>query len=162
MYIPKTAFKMSIKVITYNLLSDFLNYTNPQDLIASTRKTRTMTLLKNFMKFSNNPRPIICLQEISPYWKGNLELLFINHNYSFFTISYGILGIGIAIPNAIKISNVDYIHIGELIAWKRNTELRKLRGCKSMGGLGSKLTSPPVLIKINFQYWQLLQKLFIK
>jgi mRNA deadenylase 3'-5' endonuclease subunit Ccr4 len=120
---------MSVKVISYNLLSaklcnqtDFLNYSNPQDLDATTRKMRTITLLENFMKFSNNPQPIICLQEISPDWKGDLELLFMNHNYSFFTISYGILGIGIAIPNkSITVTNVEYLHIGELI--KTNTPM---------------------------------------
>jgi hypothetical protein len=120
---------MSVKVISYNLLSpklcnesDFLNYLNPQDLDATIRKTRTIELLESFMKFSNNPQPIICLQEISPEWKGNLELLFMKHNYSFFTISYGILGIGIAIPNTIKVTNVEYIHIGELI--KTNSPMR--------------------------------------
>jgi exonuclease III len=114
---------MSVKVISYNLLSpklcsesDFLNYSNPQDLDETTRKTRTILLLESFMKFSNNPQPIICLQEISSDWKGTLELLFMKHNYSFFTISYGILGIGIAIPNqSITVTNVEYIHIGELI-----------------------------------------------
>ena len=118
---------MSVKVISYNLLtsklcnnSDFLNYLIPEDLDENTRKTRTITLLENFMKFSNNPQPIICLQEISPEWKGTLELLFAKHNYSFFNISYGILGIGIAIPNeSITITNVEYIHIGKLI--KTNT-----------------------------------------
>jgi len=66
---------------------------------------------------THSPQPIICLQEISPDWKGNLELLFLKNAYSFFTISYGILGIGIAIPNSEfhKISNVEYIHIGDLI-----------------------------------------------
>lgn len=123
---------MSIKVISYNLLSsklcnqsDFLNYSNPEDLDATTRKTRTISLLENFMKFSNNPQPIICLQEISPDWKGDLELLFIKNNYSFFNISYGILGIGIAVPNSITIKNVEYIHIGELI--KTNTPMRIYR-----------------------------------
>ena len=118
---------MSVKVISYNLLtsklcnnSDFLNYLIPEDLDENTRKTRTITLLENFMKFSNNPQPIICLQEISSDWKGTLELLFAKHDYSFFNISYGILGIGIAIPNeSITITNVEYIHIGELI--KTNT-----------------------------------------
>jgi mRNA deadenylase 3'-5' endonuclease subunit Ccr4 len=118
---------MSVKVISYNLLSaklcndsDFLNYPIPEDLDENTRKTRTITLLENFMKFSNNPQPIICLQEISSDWKGTLELLFMKHNYSFFNISYGILGIGIAIPNqSITVTNLEYIHIGELI--KTNT-----------------------------------------
>jgi exonuclease III len=118
---------MSVKVISYNLLSaklcnnsDFLNYPIPEDLDENTRKTRTINLLENFIKFSNNPQPIICLQEISSDWKGSLELLFAKHNYSFFNISYGILGIGIAIPNeSITITNVEYIHIGELI--KTNT-----------------------------------------
>jgi len=119
-----------VKVITYNLLSpklcnqsDFLNYTIPEDLDPTTRKTRTFKLLENFINFSNNPQPIICLQEISPDWKGNLELLFAKHDYSFFNISYGILGIGIAIPNqSIMVTNVEYIHIGELI--KTNTPRR--------------------------------------
>jgi exonuclease III len=118
---------MSVKVISYNLLSpklcnesDFLNYSNPQDLDETTRKTRTILLLESFMKFSNNPQPIICLQEISSDWKGTLELLFMKHNYSFFNISYGILGIGIAVPNkSIIVTNVEYIHIGEFI--KTNT-----------------------------------------
>ena len=114
-----------VKVITYNLLSpklcnqsDFLNYPIPEDLEPTTRKTRTITLLESF--FSHSPQPIICLQEISADWKGTLELLFAKHNYSFFNISYGILGVGIAIPNeSIAVTNVEYIHIGELI--KTNT-----------------------------------------
>ena len=116
---------MSVKVITYNLLSpklcnqsDFLNYVNPEDLQPTIRKTRTITLLESF--FAHSPQPIICLQEISPEWKGTLELLFAKHDYSFFNISYGILGVGIAIPNqSITVINVEYIHIGELI--KTNT-----------------------------------------
>lgn len=116
---------MSVKVITYNLLSpklcnqsDFLNYVNPEDLEPTTRKTRTITLLESF--FAHSPQPIICLQEISADWKGTLELLFAKHDYSFFNISYGILGVGIAIPNqSISVTNVEYIHIGELI--KTNT-----------------------------------------
>ena len=114
-----------VKVISYNLLSpklcnqsDFLNYPIPEDLEPTTRKTRTITLLESF--FSHSPQPIICLQEISADWKGTLELLFAKHNYSFFNISYGILGVGIAIPNeSIAVTNVEYIHIGELI--KTNT-----------------------------------------
>ena len=114
-----------VKVITYNLLSpklcnssDFLNYANPEDLEPTTRKTRTITLLESF--FAHSPQPIICLQEISPEWKGTLELLFAKHDYSFFNISYGILGVGIAIPNqSISVINIEYIHIGELI--KTNT-----------------------------------------
>jgi 2',5'-phosphodiesterase len=135
-----------IKVITYNLLSaklcnesNFLNYENSEDLDANIRKTRTITLLENFIKFSNNPQPIICLQEISSDWKGTLELLFMKHNYSFFNISYGILGVGIAIPNeSIIITNVEYIHIGELIKtntsrkiWRTEEEYREAeRECK--------------------------------
>ena len=85
---------MSVKVISYNLLSTKLcNYLIPEDLDA------TITLLENFIKFSNNPQPIICLQEISPDWKGDFELLFMKHDSSFFNISYGILGIGIEVPN---------------------------------------------------------------
>jgi hypothetical protein len=118
---------MSVKIISYNLLSpklcsesDFLNNSNPQDLDETTRKTRTILLLESFIKFSNNPQPIICLQEISSDWKGTLELLFMKHNYSFFNISYGILGIGIAVPNkSIIVTNVEYIHIGELHQPKR-------------------------------------------
>jgi endonuclease/exonuclease/phosphatase family metal-dependent hydrolase len=114
-----------VKVITYNLLSpklcnqsDFLNYVNPEDLDPTIRKTRTIALLESF--FAHSPQPIICLQEISADWKGTLELLFAKHDYSFFNISYGILGIGIAIPNqSISVINVEYIHIGELI--KTNT-----------------------------------------
>ena len=117
-----------VKIITYNLLSpklcnpsDFLNYPIPEDLDATTRKERTISLLESFMKFYNSA--IICLQEISPDWKGTLELLFMKHNYSFFNICYGILGIGIAVPNkSIMVTNVEYIHIGELI--KTNTPIR--------------------------------------
>jgi mRNA deadenylase 3'-5' endonuclease subunit Ccr4 len=116
---------MSVKVITYNLLSpklcnpsDFLNYPNPEDLEPTIRKTRTIILLESFL--TDSPQPIICLQEISADWKGTLELLFAKHDYSFFNISYGILGVGIAIPNqSISVINVEYIHIGELI--KTNT-----------------------------------------
>ena len=127
--IPPTPNKMmsssQVKVITYNLLSpklcnqsDFLNYVNPEDLEPTIRKTRTITLLESF--FAHSPQPIICLQEISTDWKGTLELLFAKHDYSFFNISYGILGVGIAIPNqSISVTNVEYIHIGELI--KTNT-----------------------------------------
>jgi mRNA deadenylase 3'-5' endonuclease subunit Ccr4 len=114
-----------VKVITYNLLSpklcnlsSFLNYPIPEDLDPITRQTHTISLLESF--FAHSPQPIICLQEISPDWKGTLELLFAKQDYSFFNISYGILGVGIAIPNqSITVTNVEYIHIGELI--KTNT-----------------------------------------
>lgn len=117
--------KVKVKVISYNLLSpklcnssSFLNYPIPEDLDPTTRQTRTLTLLESF--FAHSPQPIICLQEISSDWKGTLELLFAKNNYSFFNISYGILGVGIAIPNEfITVTNVEYIHIGELI--KTNT-----------------------------------------
>lgn len=127
-----------VKVITYNLLSpklcnqsDFLNYANPEDLEPTTRKTRTITLLESC--FAHSPQPIICLQEISAEWKGTLELLFAKHDYSFFNISYGILGVGIAIPNqTIAITYVEYIHIGELIKtnssmaiWRTEEEYRE-------------------------------------
>ena len=127
-----------VKVISYNLLSpklcnssSFLNYPIPEDLDPSTRKTRTISLLESF--FTHSPQPIICLQEISPDWKGTLELLFMKHNYSFFNISYGILGVGIAIPNeSIAVINVDYIHIGELVKtnssmliWRTEQEYRE-------------------------------------
>jgi exonuclease III len=111
----------NIQVITYNLLaprlcnpSDFLNYPNPEDLDPKIRKDRTLSLLESFI-LKDSQKPIICLQEVAPDWKGDLELLFMNNNYSFFTISYGILGIGIAVPHSIKVTNVEYIHIGELI-----------------------------------------------
>lgn len=118
-----------VKVITYNLLSpklckpsDFLNYPVPEVLEPKTRKTKTIALLESFMIQSQSLQPIICLQEISPNWKGTLELLFMKHNYSFFSISYGILGVGIAIPNqSIMVTSVEYIHIGELI--KTNTSM---------------------------------------
>ena len=123
--IPNKIMSSQVKVITYNLLSpklcnqsDFLNYVNPEDLEPTIRKTRTIALLESF--FAHSPQPIICLQEISADWKGTLELLFAKNDYSFFNISYGILGVGIAIPNqSISVTNVEYIHIGELI--KTNT-----------------------------------------
>jgi 2',5'-phosphodiesterase len=127
-----------IKVITYNLLShklcnssDFQNYPISEDLDPTTRKNRTIILLESF--FTHSPQPIICIQEISSEWKGMLELLFMKHNYSFFNISYGILGVGIAIPNeSITVTNVEYIHIGELIntnnsmkIWRTEEEYRE-------------------------------------
>jgi len=133
-----------VKVISYNLLSPklcnsstFLNYPIPEDLDPTTRKTRIISLLENF--FAHSPQPIICLQEISPDWKGTLELLFMKHNYSFFNISYGILGVGIAIPNqSVEVTNVEYIHIGQLIKtnssmliWRTEEEYREAeRKCK--------------------------------
>jgi len=137
---PPQIITMTVKVITYNLLSpklcnpsDFLNYPNPEDLDPTTRKTRTISLLESF--FAHSPQPIICLQEISADWKGTFELLFAKHDYSFFNISYGILGVGIAIPNqSISVTNVEYIHIGELIKtntprliWRTEEEYREAK-----------------------------------
>jgi len=112
----------SVKVITFNLLSPFLcNDTEfigykKEHLDKNKRKQKIYEFLTKFVKED----AIICLQELSFNWKGEMELFFQKNNYQFFNMPYGwkgngFFGIAIAIPQTIKICKTEYLHIAEHI-----------------------------------------------
>lgn len=108
---------MSIKVISFNLLSPFLcnptqfqNY-HPDHLNPEIRLHKILQILNTMLK----DKPIICLQEVSFNWKGDIERFFHVNNYYFFCINYNKVGTGIAIPIDTKILKVDYIQVGKHI-----------------------------------------------
>ena len=114
--------KMTIKVISYNILSPFLCHDgefigyNAGHLQWQSRKQ----LLFNYLQKWIEDSPIICLQEISFNWKGKLEEFFRKNNYTFFTMNYGhksngFFGVGIAIPDQYSIKNTEYLHMGSII-----------------------------------------------
>jgi len=110
----------TLNIISFNILDpklcnhyEFIGEYNPVHLQKNKRKEKIMILIKEYINLS--PKPIICLQEVSAIWKGDLEKLFIENGYNFYSICYGILGIGIAIPNNITISKIEYIKIGDYI-----------------------------------------------
>ena len=113
---------MNIKVISYNILSPFL--CNDAEFIAynhshidrNLRKQTLFNLLKGWIK----DLPIICLQEISFNWKGEIEAFFYKNDYKIFIMNYGhkgngFFGIGIAVPNKYDIIATEYLHIGNFI-----------------------------------------------
>lgn len=112
----------SLKVISFNLLSPFL--CNDTEFIAykkeyldrNKRKQKIYDLLKNW----TSENSIICLQELSFNWKGEMELFFQKKDYQFFTMNYGwkgngFFGIAIAVPSTMKVCKAEYIHIAEHI-----------------------------------------------
>lgn len=113
-----------IKVITYNILSpnlcypeEFQNY-DSQDLDSQSRKNKIVLLIDEWT--SQEPFPIIALQEVPFSWKGILEKLFLNRNYHFFTMNYGYkkngyFGVAVAVPYSYQIDKIEYLPIADFI-----------------------------------------------
>ena len=93
------------RIASYNILSSHLSppeyfpKCDPQNLKPETRLKRILVKLEAQIK----QQSIICLQEISTLWVGELHLFFLKHNYYLVTGLYGkakngYMGVGIAFP----------------------------------------------------------------
>lgn len=94
-----------VRVVTYNVLSSHLceptHYIkcNPEDLDPPTRRARVEELLTPHM----NAGAVICLQEVSAQWQGEMTPFFESKGYTFVTGSYGnafngYMGVALAWP----------------------------------------------------------------
>ena len=104
----KRSLKMSanpIKITTYNVLSshlaapDYFTACSPGNLDPSTRLSR----LKEKLDKEVAAGSIICLQEVSQLWAGQLHTYFSNRGYHFITGLYGhkfngYMGVATAVP----------------------------------------------------------------
>ena len=95
----------SIRVTTYNVLSsqlaraDYFSFCNPKWLQASYRLTK----IKEKMDAEVARKSIICLQEVSTAWAGNLHTYFAARGYHLITGLYGgkfngYMGVALAVP----------------------------------------------------------------
>lgn len=95
----------SIRVTTYNVLSsqlaraDYFSFCNPKWLQASYRLTK----IKEKMDAEVARKSIICLQEVSTAWAGNLHAYFAARGYHLITGLYGgkfngYMGVALAVP----------------------------------------------------------------
>ena len=100
-----SAASTNVRVTTYNVLSsqlarsDYFTFCNPKWLQASHRLGK----IKEKMEVEVAKKSIICLQEVSTYWAGNLHSYFAARGYHFITGLYGskfngYMGVGVAVP----------------------------------------------------------------
>lgn len=111
----------NIRIVTYNILSSHLAPTSlytackPENLDQSVRLIKVKEKLKVEIAQSS----IICLQEISILWAGQLHTFFANNGYYLITGLYGpkktgYMGVGIAIPiKKYEICDVDITCIAD-------------------------------------------------
>lgn len=113
-----------IKIITWNILSPFyanaaqyVGY-NPEVLSHEYRKIKVLEIVRDWIK--QNEQPIINLQEVPLKWRGELESLFYQNDYTVCAVGYGkkkngYFGILTAFPNKYKMENLEYIPIGHYV-----------------------------------------------
>lgn len=88
-------FQMDVRVVTYNILSNYYarySKCNPKFLTHEYR----WNLLRLFLEREIKKKSIICLQELSPIQKSELHGLFANNDYTMFTADYGNMCVAIA------------------------------------------------------------------
>ena len=124
-YTIQTNSKMTIKVLTYNVLSHKLarptHFTKcpSQDLIPAVRYKRVIKKLDYSIKENH----IICLQEVSHEWRSRFTSYFESNNYHFSCVNYskpmtGYMGVGIAYPRDKYILKDMYIKtVSDLKRW---------------------------------------------
>ena len=99
--------EVAFGVVSYNVLSssladrDRFTHCDPVDLVAATRLVRVRQKLQEHVDASS----VICLQELSREWCGDLHSFFQQQGYSLVSSMYGgsftgYMGVGIAFPNA--------------------------------------------------------------
>ena len=120
-----------VSICTYNVLSSHLAGADhfvsckPENLKASTRYGRVLEKLKSEM--APDRRSIICLQEVSQTWEGQLHQHFANNNYYFITQLYGnpfnnYMGVGIAVPlEKYSIEECEMVRMSDTKRWPRAT-----------------------------------------
>jgi endonuclease/exonuclease/phosphatase family metal-dependent hydrolase len=116
---------MTVRIVSYNLLvpiyadrPEYLSKCEPKYLKTDYRWKLIQAHLEQEIVHHENT--IICLQEVSLPMLPKLELLFRGLNYSFFHNLYGscsndYMGVGIAIPVSMQLTDIFYIKIGDHI-----------------------------------------------
>jgi hypothetical protein len=114
---------MTVRIVSYNLLVPlFAN--QPQNFTKCQREFLKTDYRWNFIQaqleeeITRHENTILCLQELSLCMLPKLELFFRQLNYSFFSNLYGreyndYMGVGIAIPVAMKLNSIAYFKIGD-------------------------------------------------
>ncbi|KAA8493671.1 Carbon catabolite repressor protein 4-like 4 [Porphyridium purpureum] len=102
---PDTPAGGVVRVVTYNVLSPtlaappYFPFCNPDDLVPDVRLERVKRKLLSEIERG----AILCLQEVSRSWTGNLHAFFVQHQYSMIVAPYGskfndYMGVAIAFP----------------------------------------------------------------
>eukprot|EP00039_Didymoeca_costata_P001563 m.53339 g.53339 ORF g.53339 m.53339 type:complete len:350 (+) comp10860_c0_seq1:192-1241(+) len=97
-----------VNVVTYNVLSshlcepEYFVHCSPENLDPAVRLPRVKKKLQTFMEKNS----VICLQELSQCWVGDLHVWFQRHEYTLINANYGktfngYMGVAIAYPQTI-------------------------------------------------------------
>lgn len=120
-----------VNIVTYNVLSshlagaDYFTNCDPQYLKAEYR----LDLLKKILEEKIDENAVICLQEISTLWSGNLQPFFIDRGYCMIDTHYGgkfngNMGVAIAFPlKKYKLQNLDITCIADTKYMPRKPKL---------------------------------------
>lgn len=156
----KSAF--NVRVTSYNVLSDKLaspnhfHTNNPEHLAANYR----LESLKAKLDKEVAQNAVVCLQEVSNNWAGELHTFFQQRGYHFITALYGsrfngYMGVAIAVPNeSYSISSVDITRIADTKYQPRKPKLGFFGNLlKSVKSFVLKMLEMVKLYKPPFDIW---------
>ena len=128
--------KMSVKVVTYNILSEYLcndktfksPHYEPKYLDNDYRYNKLKDVLNSYIMESY----IICLQEVTKDMSCKLQLYFSKHAYEFYFDSYGdyyngYMGVSIAMPWMKKVIRVEKYRLSDGKPWPKEDLRSDLR-----------------------------------
>jgi endonuclease/exonuclease/phosphatase family metal-dependent hydrolase len=108
-----------IPIISFNILTReyYKEYETHEKINNDFRKKFIFYLLNKWT--SSKIKPLIALQEVTGEWKDDIEKIFINNGYNYFSMNYGYRGNGYfgilsAVPKKYKVLKIDYINIPNL------------------------------------------------
>lgn len=121
---------MTHRIVTYNLLSsrlarpDYFTSCRPRDLKSDARLPKILDALSGEMARGS----ILCLQEVSTSWAGELHQFFAAHDYHLITALYGgrmsgYMGVATAIPRArygLETVRIERLSDGRDWSWLRH------------------------------------------
>lgn len=167
---PTAAF--AVRVVSYNVLSSQLaspsHYTtlDPAHLEASNRLP--LVLKKLEAEISEKPKSILCLQEVSQEWAGELHTWFANKGFHMITGLYGrkfngYMGVAIAYPTSIyETVSVDISRLSDKRYWPRAPKESAL--VKLLGGVTNiwmiPLKAIGLLTPPKEDHWSMSQRRF--
>ena len=115
-----------IPVISFNILTReyYKEYETHEKINNEFRKKFIFYLLNKWT--SSEIQPLIALQEVTGEWKDDIEKIFINNGYNYFSMNYGYRGNGYfgvvsAVPKKYEILDINYINVPNII--KNNNKL---------------------------------------
>jgi endonuclease/exonuclease/phosphatase family metal-dependent hydrolase len=115
-----------IPIISFNILTrEYYNkYDSDKNINNDFRKRFIFFLLNKWT--TSELKPLIALQEVTGEWKDDIDKIFINNGYNYFSMNYGFRGNGYfgvvsAVPKKYKVLDINYINIPNL--FKNNSNL---------------------------------------